>query len=581
MLRRAPDNLAAIRGLAELHDRTEGALPSMDERESWRTDEASDAAEADPGLPSAPAAPTEDPFAPIAVTFASASTDPSPEIVHTAEDAQRAAQAAAAAAAALVGGDEAAPTLSVDSEPVAVMRTAGDLSGDPGESDPLAEAAASLDVEVTGFDPGIVESSSPTSVSFAPTDLTTTAGETDLQIDPATEDLLATFVGDADSDERAAALSWAGTSPDAAAALGDTAASVDDETDDLLATLQSFAGAEPAAAASDFVVDLSDGDEMGPAGSIEAPEAGAAAVSEPHAALEGVESLAFAPDTVRDASSGDVAGEAAIGQAEIDALDGPVIAEEPQVAGASLVEPASEDDVAGDTTVAALEAVDLQADQSDTALVETLESPVLRLEAAELAELPLQSEATDEVADGAFTPDLSFTLTPSEPANPAELLSGIPSDVEVEDQDRGAAPPSEPQPAFIPNLGFSLDSSELSALEAEGFAAPPAMAAPLSDVPAAAAEAEPAFVPDLNYALEPAAESVSEDTDATGVSAGSTDEPSPFAGLAAMASTVDSRPAEALPVGSIRDTRAPVAALERFLRKVESRRVQLASESVA
>src|SRR5678809_720155 len=36
VLRRAPDNLAAIRGLAELHDRSEGAMPSMeDQRESW------------------------------------------------------------------------------------------------------------------------------------------------------------------------------------------------------------------------------------------------------------------------------------------------------------------------------------------------------------------------------------------------------------------------------------------------------------------------------------------------------------------------------------------------------------------
>lgn len=35
VLRKAPDNLAAIRGLAELHDRGEAAMPSLEERESY------------------------------------------------------------------------------------------------------------------------------------------------------------------------------------------------------------------------------------------------------------------------------------------------------------------------------------------------------------------------------------------------------------------------------------------------------------------------------------------------------------------------------------------------------------------
>lgn len=43
VLRKAPDNLAAIRGLAELHDRTEGALAAEDER-AWKSEEVSTAA---------------------------------------------------------------------------------------------------------------------------------------------------------------------------------------------------------------------------------------------------------------------------------------------------------------------------------------------------------------------------------------------------------------------------------------------------------------------------------------------------------------------------------------------------------
>ena len=70
VLRRAPDNLAAIRGLAELHDRSEGAMPSMyDQREAWRPDEAVEGDEGAAGTAAAatggPSPTAEDPFAPI------------------------------------------------------------------------------------------------------------------------------------------------------------------------------------------------------------------------------------------------------------------------------------------------------------------------------------------------------------------------------------------------------------------------------------------------------------------------------------------------------------------------------------
>jgi hypothetical protein len=61
VLRKAPDNLAAIRGLAELHDRTEGTIATEDER-AWRSNDAAAAAESaavaaqpSPGADRAPA----------------------------------------------------------------------------------------------------------------------------------------------------------------------------------------------------------------------------------------------------------------------------------------------------------------------------------------------------------------------------------------------------------------------------------------------------------------------------------------------------------------------------------------------
>jgi hypothetical protein len=78
-------------------------------------------------------APTDDPFAPIAVTLASATAQPSPEVLHTAD-----AAAAAATADDLL--------LSHEPEPVEI------------ENPAAAAMAAGLDLDVTPFDPGPVPS---------------------------------------------------------------------------------------------------------------------------------------------------------------------------------------------------------------------------------------------------------------------------------------------------------------------------------------------------------------------------------------------------------------------------------------
>lgn len=88
VLRKAPDNLAAIRGLAELHDRTEGALPADDS--SWKSD---DAATVETTTTAAAEAPVEvfpppQPAAvvppPIPVSFQSTGA----EVLHTAAQAE-------------------------------------------------------------------------------------------------------------------------------------------------------------------------------------------------------------------------------------------------------------------------------------------------------------------------------------------------------------------------------------------------------------------------------------------------------------------------------------------------------------
>ena len=75
VLRKAPDNLAAIRGLAELHDRTEGTIAAEDER-SWRSQDAAAAS--------------------AASAEAAVAVQSSAEVLHTAAEAEQVAEAAAA-----------------------------------------------------------------------------------------------------------------------------------------------------------------------------------------------------------------------------------------------------------------------------------------------------------------------------------------------------------------------------------------------------------------------------------------------------------------------------------------------------
>lgn len=176
VIRKAPDNLAAIRGLAELHDRSEGAMPADD---SWHPEDV-----ASPAAPIAGAAPVtsaapqdvpavavpptsanpaaqghpiaalsqDDPFAPIALSLPSSGASATPELLHTAQQAGRAAEEAAAGYD-LLGGrlDKAAP-IELEHPAAASMAAAG--ASDAADTQPIQlvdAASAAIEAGSTEF----------------------------------------------------------------------------------------------------------------------------------------------------------------------------------------------------------------------------------------------------------------------------------------------------------------------------------------------------------------------------------------------------------------------------------------------
>lgn len=190
VLRKAPDNLAAIRGLAELHDRSEGAMSADSEQESWRTDEPADVVidqaaldeAAEPGAPLEPAH-----FAPIQVDLGGADQQASPEVLHTAAHAEMAAGEAEtqpvdlvvapveledAAAVSMAAAAEPAPFFVVDPAEAEVEAEIESASAraedaaidafDAGGADLLGDAAAmDLDVAIESAASATVDAASP------------------------------------------------------------------------------------------------------------------------------------------------------------------------------------------------------------------------------------------------------------------------------------------------------------------------------------------------------------------------------------------------------------------------------------
>ncbi|ODS56083.1 MAG: hypothetical protein ABS36_06565 [Acidobacteria bacterium SCN 69-37] len=161
VLRKAPDNLAAIRGLAELHDRTEGALPADDA--SWRTEDVV-----------APATAPADAVVEVPTPLVEAA----PEIVHTAAEAEHVA--VAAAGTSLHPADIEITPIELEA-PAAASMAAVDPAQEPTpffvvgptESLETEEAAATLDAispvpfEVASPAPAAIELESPVAAALA------------------------------------------------------------------------------------------------------------------------------------------------------------------------------------------------------------------------------------------------------------------------------------------------------------------------------------------------------------------------------------------------------------------------------
>lgn len=533
VLRRAPDNLAAIRGLAELHDRSEGAMPSMDEhREAWRSDDVPESDASGPAAASVPAttstAAAEDPFAPISVHFSSSSSS-TPEIVHTAEDAGRAAQEAASAAAMALGDSE---RVGVQEPASAAMAGGFELEVMPFEAD--ARAPMALDVDVSD------------------------TAHSELELESAADNLLAAST----ADDRRHADAFAAGESDLA------------ETEDLVASLQQFS-VDEAATANELVLEMTGGaDEAGlvDLAAFEGPSPAAPERDDALMAGELDSPLAFAADEV--ALETDTS-------AEVLGPDAGLDANWATEAGAGAF--ADSDDL--DSLTASIANAPLAADMAMAGEAEAVASG----SDPEVAGSPLTDVAEVEL-EPAFVPDLAFALDRS------DLAASLPQEADLEAEQPQLAV-AEAEPEFTPDLaGVALDGHGFDAL------AGPAMAieTPAHDVLAHAdlAEQEPEFVPDLSAvalegaAAEPLASPVvvshAPEPDAP-VAAGDRAEPAFVPDLSyafEMAGPQGAAPVDALAsthaqVVAIARPRPGVLALERFLRQVEARKLQLAQGSVA
>ncbi len=534
VLRRAPDNLAAIRGLAELHDRSEGAMPSMDDsREAWRPEEtetaetsATAATPAAAAITHAPPPLAEDPFAPIAVNF-SASSAASPEIVHTAEDAGRAAQEAAASAAAmaLLGSDRV-----VVEEPASAAMAAASLDVMPFETGDDAPVALELEGNA--------------------------ASGSALELESAADNLLSATAG-AEHQPHA----YAETDRDLA------------ETEDLVASLQQFSvdDGEPA---SDLVLEVSGSSEE--AGLIDLAAFEPLPAVDLAAPIEGLATSEVPASLVAHEDELDV-----VGAEEFERI-------EPRASFDSAALP--------DATLAAYADTDDQSERVTTSIVEEAAHEAMAADEAVVAS-PL-SDVAEVEPEPAFVPDLAFALGRADVPELGESDAAVFETAPVA-TDEAQLAVSSPEPEFTPDLaGVALDGDGIAALEG---GRPMAIEAPPADVFAHAdlGAAEPEFVPDLSsVALDGSAGDEIEapvsvvaaepPVGETSAIAEAVHEPAfvPDLSLAfdmtgfgrADVESVESVPA---PVVAIDRPKPGLLALERFLRQVEARKLQLAQGSVA
>ncbi len=635
VLRKAPDNLAAIRGLAEIHDRTEGALPAepaVDDR-SWKQDDvqppvvedaAASAVVADApltitgdgpvemesaGLADAPpAVQVQDPDAPLAIRFAP--SDEPVEIVHTGGHVS-------------LAGTADAPT-QLDVEPVDVAPAAAALNaaGEPVplQIDPPAESTEPFDAVVATdtTEPAVpldlgIDAEAPVSWSL---DSEASAEEqpvaaTFIADEPAATGLDVFAGGDLSANDGGIsldlnlsddALDLSGAELDLQGGDGaeavsldltvDTGLSVDAESSETLLSGfadASVADATPAAEALRL-------DEQGEwaAGTHQSLHTGGGFLGDSPEVADATAGLTFLADTPEEA------------RLDTGTADTPVVAflDEPVE-----VQAADGDDAGVAIEPEQLEDVDAEAGQDLADAIRTLEEASRRLE-ARLALRPVRNQpsaSADEIGavdlSKVAAEDVSGSVIDTSHDGAFELTAPALSDLSLGDDEPVDAPVDDGATlSFDFERGVVQTEADLEAVsldtpgseEPETSAATPAFVefeydhggstptpafadgpveetpgAPVDEAPAGAAvapagtEVGPVDVVALDAAPVPAAD------------AGDAGEMAPVMAV----STVES-PVQTGVVLSARQ-QATIVALERFLRKVQARRLELERESVA
>jgi hypothetical protein len=553
VIRRAPDNLAAIRGLAELHDRAEHAVtglgpdgvwtPPDDVREEPSAVAAVPAEEADVEGAEIIMAPSDeameiassDPLPPLSASVPGTDIDPRALIETPAQ-----AAVAHAGAAPATFAFEAAVEVEGPDEPQAAAAMAP-----PPEAEEIA-SSATRPIESPVIEP--VAASVSTEPEFE---------ETVLSSDT-TPDLF----------EEAAEWAALGSADPAAAELDPPPVLIAENAEAELARMASELAADAGEPAADVVLDMPA--ESGLEGfeqfeALPADEAASEAVE-----LVAAESIEVFDHTDLDSElplleRENTAPEAA--EIELVSLNAEAAHEAKEWAGLTLVKPAERDagiDALEGATAAATEAL------------ENVEPDVRVAPAAEAAEAP------------------------SAPAVAEPAAQTVPEDIASGGQGLAALAGLEGAPQATQGIDGVADASRvhepgvpvLAARDLETAREGPSAAAELEDVPVAAAQIEAAPVAAMVGAYEAAPE----------------DAPSPSAALAALVAASESAEAALESAGPIAGTAtglpvaaaegspppdppptargrtpeaAPVAALEGFLRKISARRLHLTPGSVA
>jgi hypothetical protein len=630
VLRRAPDNLAAIRGLAELHDRSEGAI-SAAEQESWRAPETA----AEPPVTEIVAAADPARLAPIQVALSEGASDDAPDLLQSPAAAELEAAGAGTTAEVLapeptqveledpaaasmaavtepspffvVAPEESADSAAAEAPTVAfeafdaaaldtlqvadaaldvVAESSIDLSVEPSDEALLAAAAAleeKAELEAAGLVAGVHEQAEVVFDAAAAVDTEPTWGSAAWDASPTVDEVEAVPVeGLEDVDEEAGA-----ELADAIKALEAAARRVEKKLAPPPASIEPAASPEDIAA-FEFFERAQEGEDLtAPSslvdvqrdGSFElvAPDLASVELETPaDAALDAVAELETAADAVAPYSAllaFDTPEEAASSPAtEVDASADTVLLE-PAAAAEPVI--TTDADFAGAVSLEHPDSASGVA--TDATLTFTSASAIdADVSVSDLQEALNQSNAAIVASESYATTDESSAASdldaPGEAAEAAADVQAFDTPVEMSDVQSGDVsdddepPPASDAEAEAPRL-VTFEVVRTQAIAADA----------VSDIAGdsyGAGDAESDLDADATavdvVGDQPEGDAVSVDVAVAALSA--TDTVVPMAGVTSAASET------ALAIGRRQKT---IAALERFLRQVQARQLALQSETVA